>query len=113
LTGEAFLCIFDAMAGRAPWQDGRRAWNRLNGWHRWSPQPSSPTSPNLHRIEEALEALSDIRLVRGLLDEAEAGAVRAARLASSTWSEIGAKLGTSRQAAWEKWHDLDGSSAGD
>jgi hypothetical protein len=47
------------------------------------------------------------RLVRTLLDEAEAGAVRAARLGGSTWSEIGAKLGTSRQAAWEKWHELE------
>jgi hypothetical protein len=106
------VCIFDAMAGRAPWQDGRRAWNRLNGWHRWSPGATS-ASPNPHRIEEALEALTDIRLVRGLLDEAEAGAVRAARLGGSTWSHIGAKLGTSRQAAWEKWHDLDGSAAAD
>lgn len=99
------------MAGRAPWQDGRRAWIRLNGWHQWSPQPS-PGSTNPHRIDEALAALSDIRLVRGLLDEAEAGAVRAARLGGSTWSEIGTKLGTSRQAAWERWHDLDGSPSG-
>jgi hypothetical protein len=94
------------MAGRAPWQDGRRAWNRLNGWHHWSPAPPlGSTKPQ--GIEEALSALGDIRLVRGLLDEAEAGAVRAARLGGSSWSEIGAKLGTSRQAAWERWHDLN------
>jgi hypothetical protein len=100
------------MAGSAPSQDERRAWNRLNGWHPWSPAPPL-WSTNPHRIEEALAALADIRLVRGLLDEAEAGAVRAARLGGSTWSEIGAKLGTSRQAAWERWHDLDeGSAAG-
>jgi len=98
------------MARRAPWQDGRRAWNRLNGWHRWSPdQPSE--SPNPHRIDEALIALADIRLVRGLLDEAEAGAVRAARLGGASWSEIGIKLGSSRQAAWERWHDLEDPAA--
>jgi hypothetical protein len=94
------------MAGRAAWQDGRRAWARLNGWHQWTPR-RSPNAPNPHRPDQALSALDDVRLVRGLLDQAEVGVVRAARLAGHSWSEIAAHLGVSRQAAWERWHDLD------
>ena len=91
---------------RAPWQDGRRAWERLNGWHVWTPErPLS--APNPKRPEQALEALSDIRLVRQLLDQAELAAVRAARLNGDPWSEIATRLGVTKQAAWERWHDLE------
>jgi hypothetical protein len=54
--------------GRAPWQDRRRAGNRLNGWHNENPNavPGHPDDG-----DEALQALADIHLVRGLLDRAE------------------------------------------
>jgi len=87
-----------------PWQDGRRAWNRLNGWHEWTPdRPSTPP----FTTEQAMRALADVRLVKGLIEQAELGAVRGARKSGTSWAEIATMLGISRQAAWEKWHDLD------
>lgn len=53
-----------------------------------------------------MTALGDIRLVRGLLDQAEMGAVRAARRDSRPWAEIATMLGVTRQSAWERWRDL-------
>lgn len=82
---------------RDPWRDGREAWERLS--HR-------PTSG-----EEALGALSDIGLVRRLLDQAELEAVRAARRDRRSWAEIATRLGVSRQSAWERWRDLDDEPA--
>lgn len=78
-----------ALAGRR-WQDGRRAWERLTGDAR-----------------DPAKALGDLRLVRGLLDEKEQEVVAAARTGGLAWSRIAAALGVSRQAAWERWHDLD------
>jgi hypothetical protein len=78
---------------RDPWHDGREAWERLAG------RPRSG--------EEALGALSDIGLVRRLLDQAELEAVRAARRDRKSWAEIATRLGVSRQSAWERWRDLD------
>ncbi len=78
---------------RDPWQAGREVWERLTG---------RPTSG-----EEALDALSDIGLVRRLLDQAELEAVRAARRDHRSWAEIATRLGVSRQSAWERWRDLD------
>ncbi len=90
--------------GRAPWQDGRRAWQRLNGWHNDKPGavPSHPDDG-----DAALAALADVHLVRGLLDRAELIAVRTARRHGKSWSEIATLLHVSRQSAWERWHDLD------
>ena len=85
--------------GRSAWQDGRRAWQRLNGWHR-------DGGPGDHRAADARQALVDIRLVRGLLDQAEMGAVRAARRDNRPWGEIATMLGVTRQSAWERWRDL-------
>jgi hypothetical protein len=53
-----------------------------------------------------MQALGDIRLVRELLDQAEMGAVRAARAGGRSWAEIAAVLGVTRQSAWERWRDL-------
>jgi hypothetical protein len=78
---------------RDPWQEGREAWERLAG------RPGSG--------EEALDALSDIGLVRRLLDQAELEAVRAARRDGKSWAEIATRLGVSRQSAWERWRELD------
>src|SRR5918997_4079573 len=78
---------------RDPWREGREAWERLAG------RPRSG--------EEALDALSDIGLVRRLLDQAELEAVRAARRDRRSWAEIATRLGVSRQSAWERWRELD------
>jgi hypothetical protein len=52
-------------------------------------------------------ALADIHLVRGLLDRAELVAVTTAPRHGNSWSEIGTTLHMSRQAAWDRWHDID------
>jgi hypothetical protein len=92
------------MAGRSTWQDGRRAWQKLNGWHQAPDDtPGHRTTP-----EAAEEALQHIRLIRSLLDQAEMNAVRTARHGGASWAEIATMLGVTRQSAWERWRDLDG-----
>ncbi len=95
--------------GRAPWQDGRRAWTRLNGWH----------NDDAHAVpghdddgDAALKALADVDLVRRLIERAELVAVKTARKHGKTWAEIGTQLGMSRQAAWDRWREFD-SGAGE
>jgi hypothetical protein len=90
--------------GRSPWQDGRRAWERLNGWHQDNPS-ATPGHPD--DGASALDALADIGRVRHLLDQAELVAVRTARRHGKSWAEIATKLGVTRQSAWERWRDLD------
>jgi hypothetical protein len=80
------------------WDDGRRAWERLDGWD----QDAHPDDGNA-----ALAALSDIGTVRRLLDQAELSAVRTARRHGKSWAEIATRLGVTRQSAWERWRDLD------
>jgi hypothetical protein len=84
------------MSGDA-WHEGREAWERL----------ARPARSG----EAALAALSDIGLVRRLLDQAELEAVRAARRDRKSWAEIATRLGVSRQSAWERWRDLDDEPA--
>lgn len=90
--------------GRSPWQDGRRAWERLNGWHQDAPtaRPGHPDDG-----DGALSALADVCRVRHLLDQAELVAVKTARRHNKSWAEIATKLGVTRQSAWERWRDLD------
>jgi hypothetical protein len=89
---------------KGPWQDGRRAWERLHGWHQDAPS-SVPGHPD--DGEDALGALADVGLVRRLLDQAELVAVRTARRHGKSWAEIATRLGVTRQSAWERWRDLD------
>jgi len=89
---------------RGPWQDGGRAWQRLNGWDQDGPS-ANPGHPDDGLA--AVQALADIGLVRRLLDQAELGAVRTARRHGRSWAEIATKLGVTRQSAWERWRDLD------
>lgn len=89
---------------RSPWQDGRRAWERLRGWHH-DGTPANPGHPD--DGQSAVEALADIGLVRHLLDQAELVAVRTARKHGKSWAEIATQLGVTRQSAWERWRDLD------
>jgi PASTA domain len=90
--------------GKGPWQDGRRAWERLNGWHQDGPR-AAPGHPD--DGDGALDALADVGFVRHLLDQAELVAVRTARRHGKSWAEIAVKLGVTRQSAWERWRDLD------
>jgi PASTA domain len=90
--------------GRSPWQDGRRAWERLRSWHQEGPaaRPGHPDDG-----AGALAALADVCRVRHLLDQAELVAVKTARRHGKSWAEIATKLGVTRQSAWERWRDLD------
>lgn len=89
---------------RSPWQDGRRAWERLNGWHQEGPteRPGHPDDG-----DGALAALADVCRIRHLLDQAELVAVKTARRHGKSWAEIATKLGVTRQSAWERWRELD------
>ena len=93
--------------GMRPWQDGRRAWARLNGWHQ--DRPAEPGGSRSHPDDgdQALNALGDVGLVRRLLDQAELVAVRTSRRHGKSWAEIATRLGVTRQSAWERWRDLD------
>ncbi len=88
--------------GWSPWREGRRAWSRLEAW-----TSGASRSEDEHDAESALDALSDVGLVRRLLDQAELTAVRTARGTGKSWAEIATRLGITRQSAWEKWRDLD------
>jgi hypothetical protein len=93
---------------RGPWQLGRRAWERLDGWHLDARSASSPSSPgHPDDGDGALAALADVGFVRHLLDQAELVAVRTARRHGKSWAEIAVKLGVTRQSAWERWRELD------
>ena len=92
------------MAGRAPWQDGRRAWARLNGWHERDPRA---VSGQQGYGDAALKALADVHLVRSLLERAELVAVMTARNNGKSWTEIATMLDMTRQSAWERWHEAD------
>ncbi|HVV13456.1 PASTA domain-containing protein [Amycolatopsis sp.] len=84
------------------WQEAQQAWRRLAGWSEAAPADGAA----------ALAALTDLGLVRRLLDQAEFEAVRAARGEGRSWSEIAVRLGVTRQSAWERWRDVDEPAAG-
>lgn len=87
------------MKSRSAWQEGRRAWERLNGWHQ-SPT-ASPGHPD--DADAALKALGDIALVKRLTLLAEHNAVEAARNGGKTWAAIGAALGVDAASARRQW----------
>src|SRR6478736_10304535 len=86
-----------------PWQDGRRAWKRLNGWQ----DDGASTTGHPDDGDAALAALSDVGVVHRILDQFELMAVRTARRHGKSWAEIATRLGVTRQSAWERWRDLD------
>ena len=83
------------------WEQARRAWRRL-----------AANSGRARDDDDGLASLSDIGVVRRILDQAELAAVRAARLHGKSWAEIATHLGVTRQSAWERWRDLDDSPGG-
>lgn len=90
--------------GRSVWQDGRRAWERLNGWHNDKPT-AVPGHPD--NGDAAIAALVDVHLVQSLVSRAELIAVRTARRHGKSWSEIAAVLHLDRESARTRWEDLD------
>lgn len=80
------------------WEQARQAWRRL-----------ATNSGRPRDDDDGLDALSDVGVVRRMLDQAELAAVRAARVHGKSWAEIATHLGVTRQSAWERWRDLDDS----
>jgi hypothetical protein len=83
------------------WEQARHAWRRL------SANSDGPTDG-----DDGLASLSDIGVLRRMLDQAELAAVRTARLHGKSWAEIATHLGVTRQSAWERWRDLDDAPRG-
>jgi hypothetical protein len=80
------------------WEQARQAWRRL-----------AVNSERPRGDDDGLASLSDIGVVRRMLDQAELAAVRTARRGGKSWAEIATHLGVTRQSAWERWRDLDDS----
>jgi hypothetical protein len=80
------------------WEQARQAWRRL-----------ASSSKRATEDDDGLATLSDIGVVRRMLDQAELSAVRTARQHGRSWAEIATHLGVTRQSAWERWRDLDDS----
>ncbi|GAA4899411.1 hypothetical protein LX16_0765 [Stackebrandtia albiflava] len=76
-----------------------------------APRPDETASPGDPEPLTASEALDLLALGETIARKAGYGrqlSVRTARAAGASWSEIGAALGTSKQAAWEshsRWLD--------
>jgi PASTA domain len=83
------------------WEQARQAWRRL-----------AANSKRPSEDDDGLASLSDIGVVRRMLDQAELAAVRTARLHGKSWAEIATHLGIARQSAWERWRGLDDSLRG-
>jgi DNA invertase Pin-like site-specific DNA recombinase len=62
---------------------------------------------DIGRKQELLYTLSCIRDVRAKIDANELRTVQMARASGITWTEIATALGVSRQAAWERLHEMD------
>ncbi len=97
----------------------RAIWNRLQAMSRMvglvlgTPTEDSPGHQQLvaktrKAITQAstLSALRDARALQQTIDEWQLLAVKGARLADVPWAEIAAAAGISRQAAWERWHEI-------
>ncbi|BCB83984.1 hypothetical protein [Phytohabitans suffuscus] len=74
-----------------------------------------PAAPPLSK-EEALELLALGELIARKAGYGRQLGVRSARAAGASWSQVGAALGTSKQAAWEahtRWLDEQGAGSDD
>lgn len=87
------------MAGRSPWQDGRRAWERNYQWIHFDPRMDLAPEIGV----SGLAALGDFRLIQGLLDVARTNAVLHARKAGCSWAEIAVHVGISEDEARARW----------
>jgi hypothetical protein len=57
--------------------------------------------------QELLYTLSCVKQIRQKCDTTEISTVRTARQAGLSWTEIAGALDVTRQAAWERLHELD------
>ncbi|MEU9884527.1 hypothetical protein [Sphaerisporangium sp. NPDC051011] len=91
--------------------DDLRAREALASWARddsGETGDADPYAPPPLTREEALEALALGEVIARKAAYGRQLAVRSARAAGASWSQIGAALGTSKQAAWEahsRWID--------
>jgi hypothetical protein len=77
------------------------------------------TGPKPRRADESDESwklglvstLRCVREIRQKCDATELRTVQHARSAGMSWTEIATALGVTRQAAWERWHELDEAGA--
>lgn len=73
------------------------------------------TGPRLRNTNETDEAwtaelrytLQCVQEIRQKCDRTELRTVRQAREAGLSWTDIATSLGVTRQAAWERWHEVD------
>lgn len=63
----------------------------------------------LHTVETARETVSATQRALDVAQESLAAAVRAARNAGASWSEISLAAGLSRQAAFKRWRETEES----
>ena len=75
------------------------------------------TGPRLHAIDseagkkrEVLYVLQYVHEIREKLNRNEYNTVKVARDLGLSWTEIATSLGVTRQAAWERWHEIDGEA---
>lgn len=71
---------------------------RVTGLSRSSPQSWKA---------EVVATLTAIQQVRQTCDHTELVSVKYARKAGLSWAEIANALGVTRQAVWERWHEID------
>ncbi len=67
---------------------------------------ASTSSPQSWKAE-VTTTLGAIQQVRQTCDNTELRTVKYARKAGLSWAEIATALGVTRQAAWERWHEID------
>jgi hypothetical protein len=58
-----------------------------------------------------LYTLTSIRNIRAKVDLSELVTVQKARELGMSWTEIATALGVTRQAAWERLHEMDPAAA--
>jgi hypothetical protein len=78
----------------ARWGGGPETYRALNG----------PREDTKH---EVLKTLSSIRETRAKIDRSELVTVQKARQLGMSWTEIATALGVTRQAAWERLHEVE------
>lgn len=64
------------------------------------------SSPQGWKVE-VVDTLQAIQQVRQKCDHTELVTVKYARKAGLSWAEIANALGVTRQAVWERWHEID------
>jgi Homeodomain-like domain len=62
---------------------------------------------------ELLYTLTCIQEIRGKIDRNELATVKLARQAGLSWADVATALGVSRQAAWERWREIDSPERSD